>query len=216
MKQLLLATALIAAPVAVFSGVEYFLFPPAHVATAAEPSLGDMTPFTAIVTDTRSIAATGDLAAAGTRITDLETAWDQAEPQLRARAPVAWGNVDAAADAAFSALRARTPDPAQVTAALDQLLATLANPSGGNAAGPAEQVQGIDVTDAAGHPIACEAMLNAVRDGIGAGRAGAADRSKITDLQSRATERCNADDDRRADAFSAEALALMTPKDRQQ
>lgn len=214
MKQLLLATALIAFPVAVFSGVEHFI-----VGAAAAPaqqsavtSLGDLSKFAAIVSDTQRIAATGDLVAAETRITDLETAWDDAEEELRAKAPEAWGTVDASADAAFSALRAKSPDPARVESALSDLQATLADPTPPDATeGAARTLNGIAVTDAAGHPLPCEVMLSDLRDALSAGRASDTARPQITDLQSKAAERCNADDDRRADAFSAQALALLTP-----
>ncbi len=213
MKQLLLATALIAFPVAVFSGVEHFVIGAAAPAQqGAVPSLGDLSKFAAIVSDTQKIAATGDLVAAETRITDLETAWDDAEEDLRAKAPEAWGTVDASAEAAFSALRAKSPDPARVETALSDLQATLADPTPSDAAGgSAQTLNGIAVTDAAGHPLPCEVMLSDLRDALSAGRASDTARPQITDLQSKAAERCNADDDRRADAFSAQALALLTP-----
>jgi hypothetical protein len=216
MKQLLLATALIALPVAVFSGVEHYVIGPAPTAQVAAPTqsattLGDTSGFAAIVTDTQKIAASGDLKAAEKRITDLETAWDDAARALRSQAPVLWGNVDASADAAFSALRAKTPDAARVDTALNDLLATLADPTLGAAeAGSAQTRNGIAVTDAAGHPLPCEMMLTDLRDGITAGR-GTASAAQIADLQAKALERCNADDDRRADDFSAQALALLAP-----
>ncbi|MCT4371281.1 hypothetical protein CLG85_013525 [Yangia mangrovi] len=192
MKQLLLATALIALPVAVFSGVEHFVIgaTAAPAQQGAGPSLGDLSKFAAIVSDTQKIAATGDLVAAEARITDLETAWDDAEEELRAKAP----------------------DPAGVETALSDLRATLADPTPFAAVGGAAQtLDGIAVTDAAGHPLPCEVMLSDLRDALSAGRASDTARPQIADLQSKATERCNADDDRRADAFSAQALALLTP-----
>lgn len=218
MKQLLLATALIAVPVIVFSGVEHYVIGPKPANTTVQTatlspaaSLGDMSAFAAIVSDTQKIAASGDRTAAEKRITDLETAWDEQAKALRAQAPVLWGNVDASADAAFSALRAKTPDAARVETALNDLQATLADPSMGATEGGAAQTQnGIAVTDAAGHLLPCEAMLSDLRDGIAAGRASAS-AQQITDLQTKATERCNADDDRRADDFSAQALALLAP-----
>ncbi|SOC21591.1 hypothetical protein [Rhodobacter maris] len=218
MKQLLLATALIAVPVIVFSGVEHYVIGPKAADTTVQAatlppaaSLGDMSAFATIVSDTQKIAASGDLKAAEARITDLETAWDEQATALRAQAPVLWGNVDASADAAFSALRAKAPDAARVDTALNDLAATLADPSLGAAEGGAAQTQhGIAVTDAAGHPLPCEVMLSDLRDGIAAGRASGA-AQQVTDLQTKALERCNADDDRRADDFSAQALALLTP-----
>ena len=69
-------------------------------------------------------------------------------------------------------------------------------------------VQGIAVTDAGGHALPCEVMIDAVRatpqDALSA-----SDKAKVVDLQTKATERCNADDDQHADEFSAGALALL-------
>ena len=83
MKQILLATALIALPVGAFTAYQMFVAPPA-VAVTAQPNpaaLGDMAPFIAITADVQTIAATGDFTAAEARITDLETAWDDAAKQ---------------------------------------------------------------------------------------------------------------------------------------
>ena len=88
MKQLLLAYALIAVPVAGFTIVE--LHVPATPAAAARPageSLGDLSALEAIVTDTQTIAKSGDLAAAQTRITDFETQWDDAEADHASQGP---------------------------------------------------------------------------------------------------------------------------------
>lgn len=74
MKQLLLAAALIAFPVAVFSGVEHLVMgaaaAPAQQGTA--PSPGDLSKFSAIARDTQRAAATADLVTAETRITHLQ------------------------------------------------------------------------------------------------------------------------------------------------
>ncbi len=78
--------ALIAVPIAGFAAVEMWLMPTPASQTAST-GLGDLAPFAAIVTDSRPLPRTGDLAAAQTRITDLETAWDEAEPTLRAPIP---------------------------------------------------------------------------------------------------------------------------------
>lgn len=206
MKQILLATVLILVPVAAFTAAELWLVP---APTKAADFLGDMSAYQVIVTDTQRIAATGDLANAKARIADLETLWDDAEGDLRPADPAAWGNVDGVADRAFSALRATHPDPARVDKALTALLATLADPAGtGGGGGPALQVAGIAVTDANGHALPCEAMLADLDRAFSDGAIPADRKANATALQAQALERCNADDDSHADAFTAQALAL--------
>ncbi len=90
MRNLLLGVALITAPVAVFAA-GYSYFRPVVPTVASAPSLGDMTPFEWIATDVQDIAGTGDMAAAELRITDLESAWDEAQPSLRPVNTVAHG-----------------------------------------------------------------------------------------------------------------------------
>jgi len=162
-----------------------------------------------------TIAATGDFVAAEKRITDFETAWDDAASNLRAMDSNAWGNVDQAADDALGALRASQPVAADVTATLAALATSLDNP--GSAAGTAPaggvtMVSGIAVTDAAGRALPCEVMLKAVADGLATTAIAAADKVAAIDFQTKGLERCNADDDARADGFSAQALALLAAK----
>ncbi len=212
MKQFVLAAVLILLPVMVFGAVEIWVLP----GTGAVPGpgsgsapLGDLADYQAIVTDTRDRVVAGDLVAAETRITDFETRWDDAEPTMRPKAPAAWGTVDAAADDVFTALRARNPDPAKAKEALAALSAALSDPSGGGQSGGVHSVAGIAVTDANGHPIPCESMLEELRSALAGGTVASADKARLADLQAQATERCNADDDAHADAFAAQARALV-------
>lgn len=209
MKQFLLAVTLIALPVAIFSAVELWLLPAAPAGDPTGASLGDLSSYEEIVADTKALAKAGDLVAAEHRITDFETQWDDAEAAMRPAAPAAWGNVDAAADEAFSALRAASPDVAHVQETLSALAGVLADPagSGGQGDGPV-LVSGITVTDANGHALPCEAMLADLRAALADGSIAQADLANATELQGKAMERCNADDDRNADAFAAQALAL--------
>lgn len=175
----------------------------------AQP-LGDLQSMQTIVSDVQAIVGTGDLIKAEIRITDLETAWDDAEPALRPMDPEAWGRVDEAADAALSALRRGTPDAAAVDAALVTLTAALADPGAAGAAASGVVLVGeVPVTDGNGHPLPCEAMLAEVNGKLAATtmtpEAGAA----VGDLVAKAMERCNADDDRNANAFSAQALQMV-------
>lgn len=209
MKQILLATVLIALPVAAFTAFN-ILTPQAGVAAASSQGLGDMAAFSAIVTDVQAIAAKGDLAAAKTRIKDFETAWDEQATALRAKDGNAWGSIDDAADAAYAALRAGTPDAVQVASTLTALQVALTSPTQAAAAGSVTLVSGIAVTDANGRALPCEQMLTSLRDGLGAAKLSSADLAAAAALQTKATERCNADDDQHADDFSAQALALVS------
>ncbi|MHC8333650.1 protein translocase subunit SecF [Pseudomonas sp. LB3P25] len=88
-------------------------------------SLGDLSSYRQITVDTARLVETGDLKAAKARITDLETAWDQAEENLQPKSPADWTSVDKSIDRALSQLRSGTPDPAACAEALKTLLAKL-------------------------------------------------------------------------------------------
>ena len=126
MKQIFLAIALIALPVAMFSGFE--MYSSTH-AEAAQTGLGDMTSFKTIVRDAQALADKGDMAATAKRMTDWESAWDQAETAIRPLNQTRWGNIDEASDAALHAVRATSPAPDAVKTALAALMAELNDPS---------------------------------------------------------------------------------------
>ncbi|MBN8292444.1 hypothetical protein JI664_10745 [Rhodobacter sp. NTK016B] len=208
LRNLALSLALIAVPAGGFALAEAWIAPASApaAATASAAPLGDMSAYQTIVTDTQRIAATGDLTAAETRLTDLEALWDQNASALRAMDANAWGTIDGAADDAFAALRARTPDAARVTSTLTALQEALANPvSPGAQGGVVQMVSGIAVTDASGRALPCETLIGQLRTEL----AGRAAPSGVADLQARALERCNADDDAHSDAFAAQALAQL-------
>ena len=214
MKQILLAAALIAVPVIGFTGF-HMMQSAAVASTAAATSvnavaaLGDMSAMITIIGDVQKIAGTGDMVAAETRITDFETAWDDAAPTLQPKSSEEWGIVDQAADHALKALRAKTLDPATVTTTLNALMDALQGKLAANtASGGPILVSGIAVTDANGNNIPCESLIKAVRADVASGKISAADATSANDLLVKATERCNADDDVHADQFSAQALAM--------
>ena len=89
-------------------------FPPAEIAK-----------FRAIVQDTLARVQAGDQSGAKSRITDVETAWDNDESTLKPMDEKAWDVLDHRIDSALKAVRLRHPDAAAETQTLNQLLAGL-------------------------------------------------------------------------------------------
>ncbi len=87
---------------------------------------GDLTEFDTIAQDTLALVESGDRAGAVTRVTDLETAWDDAQPALEAVDGTAWTFLDSQIDETLTAVRAPSPDIATQTATLMALIASLA------------------------------------------------------------------------------------------
>ena len=93
-------------------------------ATAHFPA-ADVTNFRTISQDTLNKLDAGDQAGATTRITDLETAWDDAQSTLEAKDATAWHFLDGEIDDVLTSLRAGNPDPATEQQALTTLIASL-------------------------------------------------------------------------------------------
>ncbi|MGI5512386.1 COG4705 family protein [Streptomyces sp. CA-106131] len=89
-------------------------FPPVEIAK-----------FRMIAADTLGKLNSGDQAAAATRVTDLETAWDADQPTLEPKDEQAWHFLDSEIDPVLTALRAPNPDSATEVKALNALLTSL-------------------------------------------------------------------------------------------
>ena len=85
----------------------------------------DVTTFRSIVSDTQTKVQAGEQAGAVARITDLETAWDDAQDRLEPLDPTGWGFIDGKIDRALKAVRASAPDPAKEKQTLTELLSAL-------------------------------------------------------------------------------------------
>lgn len=101
--------------------------PGASPATNAVPvsPLGDLSQFRGITQDTLGLVNSGEQAGATSRITDLETAWDNAQARLKAKDKSTWTEIDGKIDTVLTELRASRPDPAREKAALTDLLSSL-------------------------------------------------------------------------------------------
>ena len=116
-----------AAPAAAAAPGEADASVPSGAAVPAAPNstLGDLSPFRAITQDTRDLLDRGDQSGATARVTDLETAWDDAQARLKPRDPAAWTAIDGKIDTVLRELRSTSPNPASEKDALDALLAAL-------------------------------------------------------------------------------------------
>ncbi|ROS30101.1 putative membrane-anchored protein [Rathayibacter sp. PhB127] len=85
----------------------------------------DVQNFQTITSDTLTLVTSGDRAGARARATDLETAWDDAEPALSGANCQTWTYVDQQIDPVLSSVRAGTPDPAAEKTSIQELLTTL-------------------------------------------------------------------------------------------
>jgi uncharacterized membrane-anchored protein len=98
--------------------------PGAGVAPILSP-LGDLSTFRTITQDTLDLLNAGDQSGATTRITDLETEWDNSQARLKPKSNTEWTTVDGKIDTVLRQLRSTHPDPTSEKAALTALLTVL-------------------------------------------------------------------------------------------
>ena len=99
------------------------------LAAASTTPMGDLKPLRSIVDDTLKIAQKSDLAAAKTRIKDIETAWEKASAGLKAKNPATWDALDKLIDASLKQLRAEKPDARAVLMPLQRCSHSSTKPS---------------------------------------------------------------------------------------
>ncbi|MBM7471176.1 COG4705 family protein [Subtercola frigoramans] len=97
----------------------------AQAAVKANYPATNVDELTTIVTDTLTLVTQNDQTGAAARATDLETTWDDNQPELNAADCRAWTFLDKQIDPVLKSVRAQTPDPAKEQQALQQLLTTL-------------------------------------------------------------------------------------------
>ena len=84
-----------------------------------------VTVYKTITQDTLAMVDSGDQSGAQARITDLETAWDDAQAHLKPRDPAAWTRIDSKIDTVLRELRSTSPNPPSEKDALNALLTAL-------------------------------------------------------------------------------------------
>jgi hypothetical protein len=69
---------------------------------------------------------------------------------------------------------------------------------------------GVETSFSMAANVPCEQMLKDMRTAKAGAKLSAADLAKVNDLEAKAVERCNADDDTRSDKFSTDAMAIIS------
>lgn len=177
----------------------------AHAAAMTE--LGDLSPLSVIARASLKAVQSSDMAGAEKQITDFETVWDQAAGDMQPKNPDTWHVIDMAADKAIEALRTGTPNKEEATLALSELIAALNDPSVHATTAIAIPSNKFVITNTDGSPLPCEVALKNLRD-IAPTRT-VTDQAQYDALMKKGLERCNADDDKRADGFFADAFSLL-------
>lgn len=93
-------------------------------ATAHFPA-ADNARIRSITAKTQSLVAAGDQKAAQSKVRELETAWDQAQPDLQSKDCSTWTFIDGRIDPVLSSVRADHPDRSAEQQTISDLLAAL-------------------------------------------------------------------------------------------
>ncbi|MER8386567.1 hypothetical protein NKI19_27725 [Mesorhizobium sp. M0751] len=65
------------------------------------------------------------------------------------------------------------------------------------------------MSSASAGPAPCEGTLKTLRAAEAEAKLGDTDKTKVSELETKGIERCNADDDKRADDFFAQAMKIL-------
>ncbi|HML38460.1 MAG TPA: hypothetical protein PKA19_13745 [Bacillota bacterium] len=97
------------------------------LANSADSSISwsDLSEFRTIESDVLTLVNSGDFSAAKTRVSDLETAWDQSAAVLKAADKERWTQADDGIDAVLHEIRASKPNPDASKKALESSMNTL-------------------------------------------------------------------------------------------
>jgi hypothetical protein len=68
---------------------------------------------------------------------------------------------------------------------------------------------GMQASSVLAAPTPCEIVLKDLRAAAAKAKLSDADKAQVTDLENKGIERCNADDDKRADDFFAQAMKVV-------
>lgn len=97
----------------------------ATVVTSPDQPLGDLSEFKKITQDTLDLVKAGMMSDAKTRITDLETLWDNSESRLKPMSPDKWHLMDSQIDKVLRNVRSVSPDASSCETSLQNLLDTM-------------------------------------------------------------------------------------------
>ena len=123
-KSLLILALLTASPFAFASSSQNLpVTKPAVIArAAAKAPIGDLSKYRKLAVEVLALAKAGKLAAAKTKVKELETAWDSGQSKMESMNAKIWRTVDIEVDNVLNELRADKPQVASSVKALEDLI----------------------------------------------------------------------------------------------